>query len=288
MKIEQVKKLSVEDRLYYWITERESIRLKKEGGAAKPWTDDEILQQYKFCNVRRMDDRVSRWLLEHWYQPYFDHPNMIVACTLARHFNNIECLDEIGFPKRLNTVRLSYQLHRRQERGDKLFSGAYMITGKADRTKADYVVHDVLAPIYRDRKRRGLLHRDSLEELAIALQKYSGIASFMAGQITADMRWAAGNQWSWRDRHTWAPPGPGSQRGMNRVLGMPTGKKIPTSVFRGRLLKLRQNIISNVLRQITDRMECIDYQNCLCEFDKYERTLWEGRRPKQTYPGQGS
>ena len=32
-------------------------------------------------------------------------------------------------------------------------------------------------------------------------------------------------------------------------------------------------------------MEMMDFQNCHCEFDKYERTLHSEGRPKQLYPG---
>ena len=71
------------NRFLYWIKERESIRKKKEAGNPKPWTDDPILQNYRFCNVRRMDDTVSQWLLKNWYEPYFDHPNMLSAAGLS-------------------------------------------------------------------------------------------------------------------------------------------------------------------------------------------------------------
>ena len=98
MKIEAVKKLSVSSRLLYWIQEREKVRQLKEAGAPKPWTDDEVLQRYRFCNVRRMDDKVSRWLFENWYQPNFDHPNMLLACALARFINLPASLEVIGFP----------------------------------------------------------------------------------------------------------------------------------------------------------------------------------------------
>jgi len=80
MKIEQVKKLDVQERWLYWIKEREKIRLAKDAGDSKPWTDDVILQSYRFCNVRRMDDKVSQWLLNNWYKPYRGHPHMLKAC----------------------------------------------------------------------------------------------------------------------------------------------------------------------------------------------------------------
>ena len=47
------------DRLVYYINERESIRKLREAGYPKPWTQDKILQTYRFCNVNREDDTVT-------------------------------------------------------------------------------------------------------------------------------------------------------------------------------------------------------------------------------------
>ena len=67
--LDHVRRLKPLDRLLYWVTERESIRIQRLQGKAPPWTDDPILRQYRFCNVRRMDDAVSQWLLTNWYTP---------------------------------------------------------------------------------------------------------------------------------------------------------------------------------------------------------------------------
>ena len=54
------------DRYCYWQTERESIRIKKESAVlSPPWTDDPILQEFKFCQVFREDDRTTRWFRTH-------------------------------------------------------------------------------------------------------------------------------------------------------------------------------------------------------------------------------
>jgi hypothetical protein len=53
-------------RLVNFVIEREAIRLKKEGGKRPPWTHDEILRDGYFCNVRREDDKVTRWIAKHW------------------------------------------------------------------------------------------------------------------------------------------------------------------------------------------------------------------------------
>jgi len=41
----------------------------------------------------------------------------------------------------------------------------------------------------------------------------------------------------------------------------------------------------NLPQLLTQRLEAIDYQNCLCEWDKYERALWGEGKPKQLYWG---
>ena len=51
--------------LFYWVAERERIRVRKESGQPFPWTDDPILATYRFCNVRREDDRVTIWVRTH-------------------------------------------------------------------------------------------------------------------------------------------------------------------------------------------------------------------------------
>ena len=49
----------------YFVAERELVRHRKESGTPGPWTDDPVLQQYRFTNVRRRDDRMTKWFIEH-------------------------------------------------------------------------------------------------------------------------------------------------------------------------------------------------------------------------------
>src|SRR2546423_1636561 len=50
------------EELIDWISERTAIHTKKEAGHPPPWTDDPVLREWSFCNVRREDDRVTRWI----------------------------------------------------------------------------------------------------------------------------------------------------------------------------------------------------------------------------------
>lgn len=50
----------------YWqfASERQAVFERRQKGMPAPWTDDLVLQQYKFCNVFRAADRVSQYLIK--------------------------------------------------------------------------------------------------------------------------------------------------------------------------------------------------------------------------------
>src|SRR5262245_34048982 len=83
-------------RFLYWIAERGEIRRRRASGARRPWTEDRILQNVRFCNVRRMDDKVSSCLLEHWYHPDADSHTLLIAATLARLINWTDTLESLS------------------------------------------------------------------------------------------------------------------------------------------------------------------------------------------------
>lgn len=283
MKIEQVKKLSPFDRLAYWIVERETIRLKKEAGEPTPFTDDPILQTYRFCNVRRMDDRVSQWLLKNWYEPYFDHPNMLWAASVARFFNLPPTLDEITAlvfrirdkPDWTGIKKTIRKLKKRQT----VFNAAYMVRGNDGRDK---VASTIDYTIKKLKQSPAWLDVSSIQKSVAGLSDCYGFGSFMAGQVIADLRWAISG--SWLDRNTWAAIGPGSRKGMNLILGRPITQPMKQDEFTIELQILTDQLNDALPKSITDRLEAIDIQNTCCEIFKYSKCL-AGGRAKQTYPG---
>jgi len=278
--LSDVSSLSPIDRLIYWIKERESVRLKKEAGEPKPWTDDAILQKYRFCNVRRMDDKVSQWLLHNWYEPFHDHPNMLIACCLARFFNLPSSLEAIGFPEVWDAAKVRSVLRRLKKQGKTIFNAAYMVRGNDGVDKVACVINYSIQPLV---KHPPIIDTSSMQNTWKALECRRGFGSFMAGQVVADLRW--GLSGSWEDKGTWAPIGPGSKRGMNILLGRELESPITQSDFNIQLNNLMLDLRIRLLIKLTGRLEAIDYQNCLCEYSGYEKVLWGRGRKKQLYPG---
>lgn len=282
MKIAQVKKLTPFERLCYWITERESIRLKREKGEPPPWTDDEVLQQYRFTNVRRIDDRVSQWLLKNWYKPYKDHPNTLAAVCLARHFNlpfSLAAITSLIFvDAQPNLCAVGQVIRVLKSTGHTVFNGAYMVRGIGASDKTEMVLEKVCRPLLENPP---LIDTASMQRSVEALLPYWGFSSFMAGQVVADLRWALSG--TWLDKDDWAPLGPGSKRGMNRLHGAVPTTPLSQENFLNELRILRDKLCNRLLNTITRRLELMDYQNCLCEFDGYERTIWGEGRKKEKY-----
>jgi hypothetical protein len=272
--------------LVHWITERDAVRLRKERGLPKPWTTDPLLRDYRWCNVRRMDDRVSVALMANWYPLHGKPETQLVAAVLARLVNWPASLDDITGPQRFDMAHLSLaraKLGHRASMGYKVFTGAYVVPGVPGRNKVDSVCD--LAELVASRA-SGIL-ADSMAATWANLVKIDGLGSFLAGQMVADLaHLSAGEQW--QDAATWAPLGPGSARGMNRLMGRPKDKAISQAQFDVELPALI-GVLKPLIAGIWEdrRLQAFDTQNCLCEYDKARRLMLGEGQVRSRYDGAG-
>lgn len=264
------------EQLHYWIRERERIREQKEAGKPRPWTSDPVLQQFKFCNVRREDDRVTRWFAENWRSgTYWMEPNFVPAIIMGRVINWPDTLAEIGFPFEWDKELVYQTLERRKARGDKVYTGAYMVSQYGSKSPKNILVTDNADRYFTKPPKV----RESLKDTFEELTQYEGVGSFMAGQVLADLKQtsllrAAPDWW------TWACLGPGSSRGLNRIYD------------RNLNFQPSQEQGLEEMREVAATIEwmeiCLqDLQNCLCEFDKYMRTKLGQGVPRSRYDGFG-
>jgi hypothetical protein len=260
-------------KFFSFIRERHSIYAARQLGKPFPWTKDPVLQKYKFCNVYRELDRTTRWIAANWRSKYEENKYLWFALCVARRINFIDTLDDLGYPVQWNATRFISVLKKRKAAGLQMFGGAYMITtGGSTKDWATWQAEDVLTPLWKDRDEisKACKPKDGLQKLFDTLAEYHGFGGgFIAAQVIADLKysipWLCAPDWE-----TFAAPGPGSKRGLNRVWGRPPdtpwGKEWKT-----KLLELKA--ISDSHPTLTGLMplHAQDLQNCLCEFDKYER-----------------
>ena len=272
--------------------QRHNIYLARKAGKSKPWTTDTILQSYRFCNVYRELDTVTKWISDHWRTPKTDDPNLFFAMTIARLVNWPETMEELGYPLKWNPAQFVKIMQARRARGDKTFSGAYIVsTNGHAMDKAEYLAQYVLDPLWAARKDmtpRGGKRVDDAESLSSyhrRLMRFDGLGSFIAGQVIADVKYAEGSPlFNAPDWHSWAASGPGSRRGLNRVMGYDYDKPWREENWLADHVKLKVDFLKG-WPQKWEPVHAQDLQNCLCEFDKYERTRLNQGRPRSTYPG---
>ena len=113
-----------------------------------------------------------------------------------------------------------------------------------------------------------------------------GWGPFMAGQIVADLRHTRYLSDA-PDVGRWAPLGPGSTKGLNRLAGRPLKQLISQQQGLDEMLQL-QDIVNANTASCVPPIELHDIQNCLCETDKYLRVKNGEGKPRSLYvPGRG-
>lgn len=293
-----MKRIRPRNRLVEWAVAREALRLKKEEGGMPPWSDDPILNEYRFCNVRRRDDRVSKWLIENvlcYYGEDIDLWTFLQWTALCRWINwpptlkaimelELVTYDEIDFSA-IGTL-----IDERREGGNKAWTGAYMVRAPSARGgypgygKSRFVTEVVVEQGLNSVKDQlyAMVHCGMLAHVYNVLCSVPNWGSFMSGQVVAD--------WSYtplldqaRDLYSWAPFGPGSRRGYNRMLGLPLKHPAPSEdVWCEQLMEWRADILL-ALGGKHETFTLHDVQNCLCELDKYERVRLGEGRPRSRY-----
>jgi hypothetical protein len=275
--------------LFKFIQARHAVWLKKQAGFPKPWTQDPILQKYRFCNVYRELDTTTQWIAKNWRKPNTKDPHLWFAMVVARLINWPETLGQLGYVggDLYTANRVLACVGARQAQGLQVYGGAYTIsTNGRKMLKHNYLVEQVFNPLWANREQIELTlttKNQTLQEVHTQLMAFQGLGSFMAAQVIADLKYAqlkkAPDWW------TWAASGPGSRRGLNRVCGVDKDKSWREDVWLVELKLLHEEIGGMVAAADMPPLHAQDLQNCLCEFDKYQRVLLGEGRPRSLYPG---
>ena len=267
----------MEQRLQHllgFVTERESIRRKREAGEEWPWTDNSILRDYKFCNIEREHDAVSKGISALYREPHKDDSDLWFALLVARRAVNWpDTLKEIGYPVPWNPDRFKTVVRARQAVGLKAFEAqAYKVMVSGQRgEQADLIVDRVLNPIWLRRDYYRPRPTDTLATFSARLSEGPFMGGFYSGQVIADLKYVqltdAPDWW------TFAVSGPGSRRGLDRVMERAPRKYWPESEWYAEFRKLYEAMKLPIHAATGLTLHAADFQSCLCEYDKLCRLL---------------
>lgn len=279
---------------FAWIKERQSIFLKKEEGLPFPWSEDWILTDYKFTNIWRENDRVTRWMRTNWTNQRDQRPlgDILFNTCVFRMFGTSEFAGAVGWSSdsspwdAQSVIRLARDRLSRKER---VFTGAYIITNQGlTLPKEEVVVNHFLTPLWdiRHDLASQMQSMNSLEGSHRLLGRFKGWGGggFMAYEVVTDLNYtplliAAS------DRYTWANAGPGAKRGLNRMHERPLNFEAKTHGWNGEMQELlilaAHHLPPEIHRNPMCDMRMIEH--CLCEWDKYERVRLGEGKPRSRY-----
>lgn len=262
----------------WWIYEREHVRELKESGAPPPWTNDPIIQNTRFCNVRREDDKVTRWIHSNWRAPNSHSPTLAFAMCVARVVNWPPTLTYLGYPHKWDPVEFIAKLDARHARGEKIWTSAYMVTGgysPGGETKQEIMAR-VLSGAYINAARIRSEH--SLSFAHGLITETRGLGTFLAAQVIADLKYTPLLEGA-EDWWEFCAPGPGSTMGLNFLHGRASKDSTTTARFAQEVNEIRTHLKTTHGLLLSAH----DVQNCLCEFSKYVRVKYMGGRAKNGF-----
>jgi hypothetical protein len=291
----RIKTLTPLQRMVHYMNERFAISLRRANGLPREqWTNDPILEKYKFTNVKRDWDYTSRWLIDNWYTPYGAEPQSGMMAAFARFFCLVPTFEAVGVPLSLASInswltRAKRILTQRQERGDKVFTSAYIIGGvKPGNKKVAWVIEEYLRPVHES----GLLGKPWGGKILLLhdrLREFNGWGDFMTQEVILDLQrtFVLMNQPD-TEKRVYGVAGPGAMRGLCRVAGATYDDvgMLNRTLARGRMLDLWKVLLdpANGLHpELRRGLTVHDVEFSLCEYDKYERVLWGQGTPKQLF-----
>lgn len=269
-----MKSLTPEETLHYWIEERLRVMEFHDTGEEKPWSADPVFQTTYFCNVRREDDKVTKWI-----RRVFDNSDRMCAASnmmMARLVNKPESLEKLGWPW--------YDFHPRKwhevmsKKG--AWGGAYIVSTNGRAMPKHEYISDVLDSAWRHNEKWGsTIGRGTLSGAHSAIQAVQGFGSFLSAQVVADLKNTKGHPLAEApDWYLWSAHGPGSLRG----LGWYFDTKVTPTLYEDAMRQVWADLPDNLKKEVMCRQ---NLQNCLCEFDKYMRVSTGTGRSKRKYHG---
>lgn len=274
-----------------------------------PWSDDEIFQNYRFCNVYRELDGGTLAITKYLHNPNLSAEQKLFNIIAYRFFNRRDTIENLfgGLldPENFNVKDYERRLDKLKEK-QSIFSNAYLISSHpynpAYRPGDKHV--QILLMLNDIRKRLpGLISelRARIPQEGVGLiADYVALAGpFLSGQILLDATYA-GNivPYSGND---FLVVGPGAHWGLNIIFGQkltpPAAAEKCRQLFKMQkeafeFLKKEQGLDWETVRWQNPEYPnapylCLhDIQNSLCEFRKYWRLKSEEKAKKRYFKPQ--
>jgi thymidylate kinase len=277
-----VKPTVVFDTYWRFAAERQAVFFRRFGGSPPPWTDDNIVAQYKFTNAYRASDRVSQYLIRRVI--YRDDlpasvPEVFFRVMLFKLFNKIETWERLEAEfKNVTFEGYSFKAYDRvlsqaMTRGESIYSAAYIMPSGGSQLGHDRKHRNHLSLLERmmtDRLPEQVAGAPNMQRVFELLRGYPTIGDFLAYQYATDLNYSEVTNFTEME---FVVPGPGALDGIRKCFADRGGLSEPEII---RLVADRQEReferLGLTFQSLWGRpLQLIDCQNLFCEVDKYSR-----------------
>jgi len=256
--------------------------MKRAAGIPGPWTDDPILQRYKFCNVFRAADRVSQYMIRNvcYHNEKCSPEDRLFQIVAFRTFSKIETWQSVrGFLGRYPTLNdlasgaFTEALEHAKQQNGSIYTGAFILC--ATDAYGKRLKHLNHIELFRhmfllDKLGEKILSAKSLREVYSLLHEYPLMGDFMSYQTAIDLNYSDLINFS---ENEFTQPGPGALRGIKKVFE-DLGDYTPSEVIMWMVENQKQEFkkLNLPFDGLWGRpLQAIDCQGLFCETDKYCR-----------------
>lgn len=304
MGFEELKPTAVYDTYWKFATKRQEVFFNRLYERESPWTDDEIIQKYKFTNAYRASDRVSQFLIRNviYNEEYYSPEDQCFRILFFKLFNKIETWEyikdsvgEISYSS-YNYDRYNQLLMKKINSNERIYSAAYIMpSGKS--CFGNEKKHQNNLKLLEYMMESGLPQRiakaKSLKELYEVLLSYPTLGTFLAFQFAIDINYSELCDFS---EMSFVVAGPGAKNGIRKCFGDIKGYEYE-DIIKYVAEKQEEEFEKRGLHfksLFGRKLQLIDCQNLFCETDKYARVAHpdingvnDRKRIKQQYTNCG-
>lgn len=270
------------DLYWHFASERQRAFERRVAGEPGPWTEDPILQTYKFCNVFRAADRVSQYMVREvcYHTEPCEPEDRLFQIVAFRTFSKIgtwrgvrRLLGRYPLLEDLADGSFARALDETKRINGGLYTGAFILCATdAYGQSLKHLNHTELFRhmFLQEALGEKLREAPSLRAVYDLLHGFPLMGDFMAYQTAIDLNYSALVNFS---ENEFTQTGPGSVRGIRKVFES-LGDYTPVEAILWMVDHQAEefNRLGMPFSGLWGRpLHAIDCQNVFCETDKYCR-----------------
>jgi hypothetical protein len=275
-------RIGVYENYWNFASKRQAAFERRAAGMPKPWTEDPVIQRFKFCNVYRAADRVSQYLIKDviYDEDAPTEADALFRIVAFRIFSSVETWEGLRqllghqptvadlvsgqFLQAIESVKISNRT---------IYTGAFILCATdAYGHREKHLNHNALfMDMFSDGALpRAVLGAKTMAEVFTAIKRFPLMGDFMSYQLAIDINYSELTDFS---ESSFVQPGPGALRGIKKMFTNLGGIRPSQAIM---WMVENQDAEFERLGLPFDGLwgrplQAIDCQGLFCEVDKYCR-----------------